>query len=85
MPREDTLIDIVAARQAGEYKLKVSFSDGTEQLVEFEPFLQRSNNPLIRKYLSLDNFSNFRVEDGNLIWNNYGLCFPVGDLYENQI
>ena len=85
MPDEDTLIDVVAARQTGEYKLTVSFSDGTAQLIDFEPFLQRSNNPLIRKYLSPDNFSNFRVEDGKLIWDDYGLCFPVGDLYENQI
>jgi hypothetical protein len=47
--------------------------------------LHGSRNPLIREYLKSERFNNFRVEDGDLIWDDYGLCFPIADLYENRI
>ena len=67
------------------YKLKLSFSDGAQQTIDFEPFLRRSANPQIREYLDPARFSGFRVEDGDLVWDDYGLCFPVADLYGSKI
>jgi hypothetical protein len=59
--------------------------DGAERLIDFEPFLRASQNPLIRAYLVREKFENFRVDHGDLIWDDYGLCFPIADLYENRI
>lgn len=81
----DAVIDIVRAEQLSGYSLKLSFSDGTERIVDFEPFLRASRNPMIRAYLEPERFANFRLEYGDLIWDDYGLCFPVADLYENTI
>ena len=53
------------------------------RLVDVEPFLRRSHNPLIRVYLDPARFAAFRVQDGDLVWDDYGLCFLVADLYEN--
>jgi hypothetical protein len=82
---EGTAIDIVRAEQVTDYKLRLSFSDGVERMVDFEPFLRRSRNPMIRAYLDPQKFANFTLEYGNLIWDDYGLCFPIADLYENTI
>ncbi len=82
---DDAVIDIVGAEQVSDYKLRLTFSDGKERLVDFEPFLRSSRNPLIRAYLEPNRFGNFTVEYGDLIWDDYGLCFPTADLYENRI
>jgi hypothetical protein len=82
---EGAVIDIVRAEQVSDYKLKLHFSDGMEQVVDFEPFLRGSRNPMIREYLDRKKFANFRLEYGEVIWEDYGLCFPVADLYENRI
>ncbi|MCX6583441.1 MAG: hypothetical protein NT166_24965 [Candidatus Aminicenantes bacterium] len=30
-------------------------------------------------------FKKFKIEYGDLIWNDYEMCFPIMDLYENNI
>jgi len=81
---EGTVIDIVQVVRLTDYELKLSFSDGVERVIDFEPFLRRSRNPMIRAYLDQQKFASFRLEHGNLIWDDYGLCFPIADLYENN-
>jgi Protein of unknown function (DUF2442) len=82
---DDTVIDIVGAEQVSNYKLRLTSSDGTERIVDFEPFLRSSRNPLIRAYLEPNRFADFKLEHGDLIWDDYGLCFPIADLYENRV
>ncbi len=82
---DDAVVDIVRAEQVSGYKLRLDFSDGAERVIDFEPFLRGSRNPLIRQYLDPKKFANFRVEYGELVWDDYGLCFPIADLYENRI
>jgi hypothetical protein len=79
------LIHIVAAKQVGAYGIHLAFDDGSEQLVDFQPFLSRSPHPEIRKWLSPEKFSSFHIEYGELLWGDYELCFPVIDLYCNQL
>jgi Protein of unknown function (DUF2442). len=67
------------------YKLKLYFSNGAERVVDFEPFLRKSRNPMIRAYLDPEKFANFALEHGDLMWDDYGLCFPIANLYENNI
>jgi Protein of unknown function (DUF2442) len=85
MITDDQVITIENAKQVGEYKLELVFNDGTRQVIDFHPFLFSSLNPLIRKYLDAKEFSKFEIVDGDLVWNDYDLCFPVSDLYENRI
>lgn len=82
---EGTVVDIKTAEYAGGYKLRLVFSDDMERIVDFEPFLRSSLNPMIRKYLNPDVFGAFGVEYGDLVWNDYDLCFPIADLYEGRI
>jgi hypothetical protein len=79
------VINIVAAELAGDLRIKLSFDDDTQQVVDFRPFLARSLHPDIRAYLNPDRFSGFRIEYGELVWGDYDLCFPVADLYRNHM
>ncbi|HJP95855.1 MAG TPA: DUF2442 domain-containing protein [Candidatus Saccharimonadales bacterium] len=82
---EGAVIDIVRVEQLSDYKLKLYFSNGVDRIIDFEAFLQASRNPLIRAYLDARKFANFKLEYGELVWDDYGLCFPIVDLYENRI
>jgi Protein of unknown function (DUF2442) len=82
---EGVAVDILRVEQLSAYKLKLYFNDGTKQVIDFEPFLQESRHPMIRAYLDPKKFANFKLEYGELVWDDYGLCFPIADLYENRI
>ncbi|MGE0085312.1 MAG: DUF2442 domain-containing protein [Desulfococcaceae bacterium] len=73
------------AEHLGGYRLRLLFSDNRERMIDFEPFLSRSINPMIKKYLNPHEFRKFSVEYGDLTWNDYDLCFPLADLYEGKI
>jgi hypothetical protein len=78
-------INILAAEQVSEYRLRLSFDDGTAQVVDFFPFLSHSRHPDIRVFLDPSRFSEFRLEYGELVWGDYDLCFPIMDLYRNRV
>ena len=81
----NTIINIIKANYLGGYSIELEFGDGKCQKVNFEPFLRKALHPEIRSYLNQDKFTQFRVEYGDLVWGDYELCFPVKDLYANQI
>lgn len=79
------MITIKEATHIDDYKLQLVFNDQSSQLVDFQAFLSRSLNPLIRKYLAPEEFAKFEIDEGDLEWNDYDLCFPIADLYENRL
>ena len=79
------VISIIKAEYAGEYKINLTFSDNTERMIDFAEFLNNAKNPMTRKYLNKKLFSNFTIEYGDIIWNDYELCFPVWDLHEGKL
>ena len=78
-------IAIEKAEYQQEFRIKLLFSDKSEQVVDFAEVLQTAKNPMTRKYLDLDKFKEFTVEYGDLMWNDYEMCFPTWDLYRNAI
>jgi hypothetical protein len=81
----EKIFEVKEAEFEGSYKLTLFFSDGTSQLVDFRPFLEKSQHPSIRKYLDSKKIKNFKIIDGNLNWNDYDLIFPIADLYKGKI
>ena len=78
-------INIISATQTGNYRIRLNFDDQTTQEDDFRRFLTQSLHPDIQAYLDPPRFAAFRVEYGELVWGDYDLCFPVIDLYRNQI
>ena len=82
------VLQIVRAEKIGDsgsYCLRLQFNDGAVRDVDFKKFLEKSSNPLIRAYLNRELFDKFAIKEGDLIWGDYELCFPVGDLYDGNI
>jgi hypothetical protein len=79
------IINIVSAVEMSNYCINLTFDDSTQQCVDFKSFLTNAVHPDIRAYLDPQCFSTFRIEYGELIWGDYDLCFPMMDLYCNQI
>lgn len=83
--QEGLAVEISRAEYVDGHQLHIVFSDGNEQMVDFEPFLSNSLNPMINKYRDVSMFRDFRLEYGDLVWGDYDLCFPIADLYENRV
>ncbi len=79
------VISIINAEYIGEYKIKISFSDGIDRLIDFADFLKKAKNPMTKKYLDKKFFKKFSIEYGDIIWNDYEMCFPIWDLHESKI
>jgi Protein of unknown function (DUF2442) len=78
-------INIISAEQVGDFRLHLQFDDGVKQTVDFKPFLTHALHPDIRAWLDPERFATFRLEYGELVWGDFDLCFPLIDLYLNQI
>jgi len=79
------VISIDKADYNGEYKIKFLFSDGSERMIDFSDFLRNAKNPMTRKYLDKKLFKNYSIDFGDIIWNDYEMCFPIWDLHEGKI
>ena len=80
-----TIINVANAEHVGGYCLRLQFDDGTEQIVDFGPFLRDAQHPDVRAFLAEEKFLHYRIDHGNLIWGDYELCFPVTELHANAI
>ena len=40
---------------------------------------------MTKKYLDKQLFKKFRIEYGDVIWNDYEMCFPIWDLHQGEI
>lgn len=83
--QSEDIIELITANYIGDYAIRISFSDGTEKLVDFRPFLFKSLHPSIIKYRDESLFKQFKIVDGNLNWNDFDLIFPLGNLHESVI
>lgn len=79
------VISIIKAEYIGEYKIKLTFSDGMEREIDFGIFLHSAKNPMARKYLDKKLFKKFKIDYGDIVWNDYEMCFPIWNLYEGRI
>ena len=78
-------ISITGAEYIRDYKIRFSFSDGIEVIIDFNSFLKSAKNPMTKKYLNKQLFKNYSIEYGDIIWNDYEMCFPIWDLHEGKI
>ena len=79
------VIEIINANYIKDYKITFEFSDGIKQVVDFEEFLASAKNPMSKKYLDKNLFKKFKIEFGDIVWNDYEMCFPIWDLHTGKI
>ncbi|SJM91361.1 DUF2442 domain-containing protein [Crenothrix polyspora] len=79
------IINIISVEKMEDYRLHFTFNDNKQQTIDFKAFLTNTRHPDIRRYLDPEKFAEYRIEYGELIWGDYELCFPIIDLYRNQL
>ena len=75
---------IKQATYLADYRIKVLFDDGTSRDIDLYGFLSQSRLPIIRQYLDLDKFRQFRVEDGTLAWEDNEFDLNPINIYKGQ-
>jgi hypothetical protein len=78
-------LEITEAKYLGGYRIALQFSDGTQRVMDFGPFLRKAGNPEITAYRSAKKFKSFHLHYGNLMWGDYEMIFPIADLYAGKI
>ena len=78
-------LKILKVTHVRKYLLALEFSDGARREIDFQPFLESSRNPEIRKFLDLGLFRKFSLRDGELMWGDFDLIFPLMDLYNSEL
>ena len=68
---EPIILSIEQAIYQPEYKIELHFSDGIKRIVDFEPFLKSKQNPMVTKFLELNEFKKFVLKDGDLMWGGF--------------
>lgn len=67
------------------FQLSIFFSNGETVEVDFKTFITTSNKPDIKKFKDQNQFNDFRIENGNLVWGDFEMIFPIYDLYSGTI
>ena len=75
-------IKIENANYLDEYKIMLTFNDGQSKIIDFKDLLLNSPYKNERKFVNKDLFKNFSIEIGDLIWNDYDMCFQAKNLYK---
>ena len=78
-------ISVKRAEYVSGYRLRLIFDNGFERVMDFAPFLKRATNPMLTQYRRMTKFKRFRLDDGNLMWGDYEMIFPITDLYRGEI
>jgi len=76
---------VTNAEHLEDYRLKISFSDGKVMEIDFLPFLSSSDHQDVKHYLDLSHFKSFELFQGNIVWGDYDMLFPIQDLYKGII
>ena len=83
--RATQYLEVTEAKYVSGYKLLLTFNDDAVRVVDFGPFLAKARNPDTTDYRDLKKFKSFHIQDGDLMWGDYQMIFPIMDLYYGTI
>ncbi len=78
-------LEVTRADYLSDYRIRITFNDGTVRELDFGPFLAKARNPDTTDYRDLEKFKTFRIEDGDLVWGDFQMIFPIEDLYRGKV
>ena len=84
-PTTTDYLEITRAEHLSEYRIRLTFSDGAVRDVDFGPFLAKARNPDTTDFRNLEKFKDFRIQDGDLVWGDFQMIFPITDLYRGKL
>ena len=79
------IISIISAKHTKKLILIITFDDGHSSKVDFSDFLNQTNLPDLIRYKKISNFKKYKILNGNIIWGDYEMIFPLESLYFNRL
>ncbi len=78
-------LTVLKAIYVSEYKIHIYYSDGTDNIVDFEDYLFNYEHTY-PEYRKISKFKTFKVDKGELVWGkSWNIIFPVHKLHANKI
>jgi hypothetical protein len=78
-------LSIIKANFLVDYNVLLSFSNGKQKIINFQPLFLKYAKGHYSKYLSQTLFAKFQVVNGNIFWGkNEDIIFPVSFVYNNR-
>ena len=84
-PQPTQYLEITEAKYVSGCKIHLTFNDGTARVMDFGPFLRQARNPMTTQYRQLRKFKSFHIHQGDLMWGDYEMIFPIADLHRGEI
>lgn len=78
-------IEIISAKYLDDYKIFLTFNDNQTKIIDFYNLLKSSPYKNEKKFIEKEYFQQFRIELGDLIWNDYDMCFQAKNLYNGVL
>jgi hypothetical protein len=70
---------LLSVKHIDQFRLNLCFTDGFEKVIDFEGYLRQYS--MYKRYLKSENFLNYQIRFGNLIWPGNVLDFHYSTLY----
>jgi hypothetical protein len=77
------MVWVEKAEYLEDYKINVTFNDGTEGILDMKSILENDERNIFRELLNEENFKRFRVELDTIVWEN-GLDLAPEFIKENS-
>jgi len=76
------IVKILNAQYLEDYRILLLFNDNKSVEVDFAGLLNSTPYRNEKKYLQKELFQQFSIEIGDLVWNDYDMCFQAKNLYK---
>ena len=78
-------LKIVKAHFLGGYKILLTFSNGMQRIINFQPIFNKYVKGYYSKHFIPENFKKFIIKNGNIYWGkNEEVIFPVSFLSKSK-
>ena len=74
-------MEITKVKYVKDYVLSIEFDNKETKLINFESYLTKTNNDIIKEYLDKDKFKTAHEEFGDLSWEGNDLDFLAETIY----
>jgi len=78
-------IEINKAKYIEDYKILIEFNNSVSKILDFRELIEKTSFPNEKKYKDFALFQQFKVEMGDLIWNDYDMCFQAKNLINGYV
>lgn len=79
-------LGVAKASYLDGYRLRIDFTDGKRNDIDFSNFILNNNKKYLSKYKDISRFKKFKIENGNLVWGkDWDIIFPIIDLYHGYV